>query len=98
MKEVIDLNGAIRLVPLETPVKTLSNGRHYLLNEIEMAGYDARNGLHESLAPERALKVIYANRKQEYGAIEDQLDMIFHKGLDSWKEHIQSIKNKHPKS
>lgn len=46
----------------------------------------------------KAQKIQYAkNRKSEYPAIQDQLDHIFHNGLDSWKQMIQSIKDKHPK-
>ena len=37
------------------------------------------------------------NRKPEYPAIEDQLDLLYHKGVDGWKEEIQKIKDKYPK-
>ena len=37
------------------------------------------------------------NRSSEYGTWQDQLDEIYHKGLDSWKARIQSIKQKYPK-
>ena len=30
-------------------------------------------------------------------SIADQLDTIFHSGLDAWKATIQSVKDKHPK-
>jgi hypothetical protein len=36
-------------------------------------------------------------RTNEYPPMEDQLDKIFHDGLDAWKEEIQTIKNKYPK-
>lgn len=43
-------------------------------------------------------KTIFSeNRKQEYPSIADQLDTIFHEGLDVWKEQIQAIKDKYPK-
>lgn len=43
-------------------------------------------------------KTIYAeNRKSEYPSIAEQLDIIFHKGIDDWKALIQSIKDKYPK-
>lgn len=32
-----------------------------------------------------------------YPSMEEQLDKIFHEGLESWKQQIQEIKNKHPK-
>ena len=36
-------------------------------------------------------------RKNEYPSIEDQLDEIYHNGIDSWKTKIKAIKDKHPK-
>jgi hypothetical protein len=37
-------------------------------------------------------------RSAEYPAIVDQLDTIFHSGLDAWKEQIQAVKDKYPKA
>jgi|3_EtaG_2_1085321.scaffolds.fasta_scaffold81817_3 hypothetical protein len=38
-------------------------------------------------------------RKAEYPTIEDQLDKIYHDGIDSWKEEmILPVKNKFPKT
>jgi len=37
-------------------------------------------------------------RQQEYPAIADQLDYIYHNGIDAWKEDmIDPVKNKYPK-
>jgi hypothetical protein len=42
----------------------------------------------------------YARKRQaEYPAIADQLDKIYHDGIDSWKEEmILPVKNKFPKT
>jgi len=37
------------------------------------------------------------NRTDEYPDIKDQLDDIFHNGIDGWKATIQAIKDKYPK-
>ena len=37
------------------------------------------------------------NRKAEYPEIADQLDDIFHNGIDGWKATIQVTKDKYPK-
>ena len=37
------------------------------------------------------------DRASEYPLIVDQLDDIFHNGIDSWKANIQIIKDKYPK-
>ena len=37
-------------------------------------------------------------RKAEYPPIEDQLDKIYHSGVDAWKTEIKAIKDKYPKT
>jgi hypothetical protein len=38
------------------------------------------------------------NRIKEYPSIKDQLDKIYHEGIDKWKEDmIKPVKDKHPK-
>ena len=36
-------------------------------------------------------------RQAEYPSIEDQLDDIYHNGIDEWKKTIKAIKDKYPK-
>ena len=36
-------------------------------------------------------------RKKEYPEIKDQLDDIYHNGIDEWKKTIKAIKDKYPK-
>ena len=36
-------------------------------------------------------------RRAEYPSIEDQLDDIYHNGIDEWKETIKAVKDKYPK-
>ena len=37
-------------------------------------------------------------RKAEYPPLEEQLDKIYHSGIDAWKADIKAIKDKYPKS
>ena len=37
------------------------------------------------------------DRAKEYPSIADQLDDIFHNGIESWKTNIQITKDKYPK-
>ena len=37
------------------------------------------------------------NRKAEYPSIKDQLDDIYHNGIDGWKTTIKAVKDKYPK-
>jgi len=37
-------------------------------------------------------------RKNEYPSITDQLDDLYHNGIDGWKTTIKAVKDKYPKS
>jgi len=48
---------------------------------------------------DRIASLTYAEKRaQEYPTIVDQLDDIFHNGLDGWKASIQVVKDRYPKS
>ena len=38
-----------------------------------------------------------ANREAEYPSVKDQLDKIYHEGIDEWKKLIKVTKDKYPK-
>ena len=37
-------------------------------------------------------------RAKEYPSIVDQLDTLYHSGLDAWKAQIKTVKDKYPKA
>ena len=37
-------------------------------------------------------------RKKEYPEIKQQLDEIYHNGIDEWKKTIKAVKDKYPKA
>ena len=39
-----------------------------------------------------------SKRRAEYPSLVDQLDDIYHNGIDAWKATIKTIKDKYPKS
>ena len=55
------------------------------------------------LAKQKELKTAYINNKYQrdrakaYPSIVDQLDDLYHNGIDGWKKTIKAIKDKHPK-
>ena len=52
--------------------------------------YDSQDAMEEALQ--------YASdRRNNYPAIEEQLDQIYHEGIDAWQETIQAVKDAHPK-
>jgi hypothetical protein len=38
-----------------------------------------------------------SKRAAEYPSIVDQLDLMYHGGMDAWKTAIQAVKDKYPK-
>ena len=44
-----------------------------------------------------ALQTVLNNRANEYPSIVDQLDDIYHNGIDAWKATIKVTKDKYPK-
>ena len=44
------------------------------------------------------IKSYIENRAAEYPSIVDQLDELYHNGIDGWKAKIKEVKDKYPKS
>ena len=55
------------------------------------------------LAKQKELQTAYDNlkyqrdRAEAYPSIADQLDDLYHNGIDGWKKTIKAVKDKHPK-
>ena len=55
------------------------------------------------LAKQKELKTAYINNKYQrdrakaYPSIVDQLDDLYHNGIDGWKTTIKAVKDKYPK-
>ena len=63
------------------------------LNDIKEQGYSIIEG------PTVGITTDYKEaRKLEYPPMEDQLDKIYHSGVNAWKADIKVIKDKYPKS
>ena len=46
----------------------------------------------------RLVQVVNAlDRRKSYPRIEEQLDDIYHNGIDEWKKAIKAVKDKYPK-
>ena len=44
-----------------------------------------------------AAKEYQRQRAAEYPSIVDQLDLLYHGGMDAWKSAIQAVKDRYPK-
>ena len=51
----------------------------------------------KELQSEYDSKKYQRDRKVAYPSIEDQLDKIYHSGIDEWKKDIKAVKDKFPK-
>lgn len=60
-------------------------------NEEDLRAYQ------EQEAQKELEKAWLNNRINEYPSIPDQLDIIYHNGIDVWKAVIKSVKDKYPK-
>tara|TARA_B100000212_G_scaffold132974_1_gene99752 strand:- start:858 stop:1148 length:291 start_codon:yes stop_codon:yes gene_type:complete len=67
------------------------DGKEVTIDAVKVAA--ARKSLDDAYA---ALEY-QRQRKKEYPSWEDQLDKIYHSGIDAWKADIKAIKDKYPK-
>ena len=87
-----------------TKIYPLNDTEYQSITESESGGtYEVVTAIPEgavvfsSLADYTAKTQYSRNRKAEYPTIADQLDDIFHNGIDGWKATIQVTKDKYPK-
>lgn len=74
--------------------KKLVDGVLTDMTEQEIAQRDADNAAY---AADRADNGYKSDRAAAYPSIEDQLDDIYHNGIDAWKANILAVKQAHPK-
>ena len=88
-------NDAIRTVNSDGSITCFqegSPGYDKFIQDVAEQGYDIVEG------PD-VIQPSYADlRRPEYPPIEDQLDKIYHSGVNAWKAQIKAIKDKYPKA
>lgn len=89
-------------------ISNLSDGRGFTLKDSDVSSLvfeDATFSLTEAeiTAEVTRLQAEYDNneyqrqRAQAYPSIADQLDTIYHEGIDAWKAQIAAVKQEYPK-
>tara|TARA_Y100000741_G_C17924370_1_gene424948 strand:- start:175 stop:471 length:297 start_codon:yes stop_codon:yes gene_type:complete len=63
-------------------------------NEITVSQIKTKKAELDKIEETNAYKI---QREKEYPLMQDQLDDIYHNGIDGWKKTIKAIKDKHPK-
>ena len=86
----IEKNPTGGFIKIDTLPEQLGGGSNYKWLNGEVVVDEEENDLYASQEYAR-------NRKAEYPTIADQLDDIFHNGIDGWKATIQVTKDKYPK-
>jgi hypothetical protein len=82
--------------------KDLNNGVHFL-DDASFAHYLPEGSVEitdaeaESLLPTPTELTYKDLRAAEYPSYADQFDLLYHGGLDAWKDAIQTVKDKYPK-
>ena len=67
------------------------DGKSVILDNAKVAA--ARKSIDDAYAATKYQR----DRAAEYPSWQDQLDKIYHSGLDAWKADIKAIKDKYPK-
>ena len=73
------------------------NGVRVSLTSDEITEWNNREAEYVSEKATYDAKAYARNRKAEYPSIADQLDDIYHNGIDAWKATIKATKDKYPK-
>ena len=89
---IINLVDAIKAINPNAQVNILDND----INKISWLNDTVTIAKEDILAKQTAMAYIN-KRAAEYPSIVDQLDDIYHNGIDAWKETIKTVKDKYPK-
>jgi len=75
--------------------------RYHLINGEKVAftaeEETARDAEEAAWATEQAANAYKSKRAEAYPSVVDQLDDIYHNGIDAWKATIKTTKDKYPK-
>ena len=91
---IMAINSTAEVVVRGTDIDTCEI--EWLNGTAEISKADIKTKMDELQADYDA-KEYQRKRKAEYPAIEDQLDDIYHNGIDGWKTTIKATKDKYPK-
>tara|TARA_Y100000004_G_scaffold167199_1_gene199574 strand:- start:230 stop:529 length:300 start_codon:yes stop_codon:yes gene_type:complete len=97
------------IIDIADAIKSLKPSASWVLTGTEYSGLDWKDESQtkptetEVEAEVTRLQAEYDNKKYqrdraaEYPSVVDQLDLIYHSGIDAWKAKIKETKDKYPK-
>ena len=74
------------------PINSENSSYQQFIQDVLEQGYDIVEG------PDVVQPSYSELREADYPPIEDQLDKIYHSGVNAWKAQIKAIKERHPKA
>ena len=93
-------------VTIQDAIRSLKAGASYVMVDDKITKWDGPGTQptdSEIAAEKTKLETEYTNnkyqrdREAEYPSVVDQLDLIYHSGVDAWKAKIKETKDKYPK-
>jgi hypothetical protein len=96
------------MTDLASAIRAINPQANYFILDENIETIEWREGTtpiskSDILAKQEELKADYLknkymrDREESYPSIQDQLDDIYHLGVEGWKAKIKQIKDKHPK-
>ena len=100
----IDINGAIVGIKADANFYVCGDTNEEQLNTLTWVDGNPTNITTEQILAKQAelqaeydAKQYQRDRAEEYPTWQDQLDDIYHNGIDAWKATIKATKDKYPK-
>ena len=96
------------MITIAEAIKAINPNAQFIYNEEDVNTIEWHNettpiSVSDIQAKQAELQTAYDNnkyqrdREKEYPSIKDQLDDIYHNGIDGWKATIKTTKDKYPK-
>jgi len=96
------------MITIAEAIKSINPNAEFVYTEEDINTIEWHNGttpisVSDIQAKQSELQTAYDNaeyqrkRAKEYPSIVDQLDDIYHNGIDGWKTTIKAVKDKYPK-
>ena len=95
--KLIKFNDSYTIQRISDNTSFLPNSKNAVYQQFVDDIYEQGTGIVEGANIQTQVSYVGA-RVAEYPPIEDQLDKIYHEGIDAWKADIKVIKDKYPKT
>ena len=95
--KLVKFNGSYSIQRISDNTSFIPNSKNAVYQQFVDDIYEQGTGIVEGANIQTQVSYVGA-RVAEYPPIEDQLDKIYHSGIDAWKADIKIIKDKYPKT